>query len=131
MVNWFIAKAYALYQVLVPINFIILLIFIIILVPLAFFRRTRPSAAVGFYIGSYVLGFTLWLSCSIISLVMAGIGWLIAGILLAGIGVVPIALIALLWNGYWIPFIQQLIFLVVIFSFRALSFYLNAKDSPK
>jgi hypothetical protein len=58
---------------------------------------------------------------------VAGIGWLIAGIIFIGLGVVPVAFIALAVHGQWGIMGEQTLTLIVIFAFRSLGLYLMTK----
>ncbi len=127
MVNWLLEKALILYRFLLPISVWTFIVCVLILVPLALFKRTREWAGLGFYIGSFVFGISMWVWCSIITLVLAGIGYLVAGILFAGIGVVPIAFFALLFNGEWSVLLQLIVLVVIVFGFRMLGVYLGSK----
>lgn len=130
MVNWLLEKALILYRFLLPVSFWTFIICILILVPLTLFRRTRGLAGLGFYIGSFIFGISMWVWCAIIALVLGGIGYLIAGILLGGIGVVPIAFFALIFNGEWSVLLQLIVLVIVVFGFRILGVYLGRKSEP-
>ena len=52
----------------------------------------------------------------------------IFGLFLGGIGVVPIAFIALLLNGEWIALLELAIFIFIVFGFRSLGLYLGSKS---
>jgi hypothetical protein len=53
-----------------------------------------------------------------------GIWAVIIGVLLLGIGVIPIALIATLSRGMWRHFIELLLSIILIFGCRALGGYI-------
>jgi hypothetical protein len=79
---------------LVTASGITLLICIFILVRLCMFRRSRPWAGVGYYYASYVFG-TMLFAYSCLFVVFAwGYGALAIGLIFAGIGVVPVAVLA-------------------------------------
>ena len=82
------------YTKLLPISWIGLLIVLVVLLPLACFRRTRFFAGHGISIFSWVLGLTTWLLGAVITFSTYGWWALIIGLLLFGIGVVPIAIFA-------------------------------------
>jgi hypothetical protein len=48
----------------------------------------------------------------------------IIGVLMLGVGVIPIAFIATLFRGMWRPFIELLLSVVLIFGCRALGAYI-------
>lgn len=64
------------------------------------FRRARLSAFSALVLCSVVCGFSLW-AYSLYVAATIGLGWLIAGVLFAGLGVIPIALIASCIAGQW------------------------------
>ena len=96
--DWFAAT-------FLPIAFIAsrwaLLISLFILVPLAVFRATRGWSGLGFTIAGHIFGLLSWLLGFTITVQTLGTFWAIFGLFFAGIGVVPLALIATLWNGFW------------------------------
>lgn len=88
------AWAISAYSVLLPIAQIGFIIGVFVLLPMALFKRSRSSAGTGLVLVSYLIGLTTWLLGAAIT--FASFGWfgLILGLLLAGIGVVPLAVIA-------------------------------------
>ena len=82
------------YRVLLPISWIVLVVIVIVLLPMCLFKRSRPFAGFGFIAASYLFGITTWLLGAVIT--FGSFGWvgLLIGLLLFGIGVVPLALIA-------------------------------------
>ncbi len=82
------------YRLLLPISWIVLAVIVIVLLPMCLFKRSRPFAGFGFIAASYLFGITTWLLGAVIT--FGSFGWigLIIGLLLFGIGVVPLALIA-------------------------------------
>ena len=98
---------------------------------LAFFKKTRGISGIGFILSSYAVGFGLWLWSLILTYALAGKVWLIIGLLFAGIGVVPIAIIASLTSGEWIISIQLLTNVVLVYGLRVLGNYLIEKDAGK
>lgn len=73
---------------------IVFAIVIVIFAPLSLFRATRDVAGMGIYISSYLLGITVWIICANITFVTWGWVALLVGVLLLGIGVVPLAILA-------------------------------------
>jgi hypothetical protein len=93
MREWIAETAMHAFGFMLPVALIALGIAILLL-PLAAFKTTRAFAGLALTILSYVFGATAWLygaACS-----FAAFGWvgLIVGLLFAGIGVVPLAMIA-------------------------------------
>ena len=101
-----------------------LLIAIIILLPLSIFRRTRNIAGWGLVISSFVFGFTLWVWGFLLTYVLWGAGALIIGLFIAGVGVIPIAMLATLFKGMWSIFAQLILLLILTFGARFLGVYL-------
>lgn len=92
---------------------------------LSIFKKSRVVGAIGLLISSYVWGLNLWLWALVIAYYLAGTFWLVVGLLLGGIGVVPIAIIASLISGKWIIAVQIAISAVVIFAVRGFSIFLG------
>jgi hypothetical protein len=72
-----------------------------IFLPLCVFKKTRPWAGLGFYFASYVFGVTLWALSCVFAFGYWGYFGLVVGLLLAGVGVFPVALLAVLVHGDW------------------------------
>ena len=93
MREWIAETAMNAFGFMLPVALIALGIAILLL-PFAAFKTTRAFAGVALTILSYVFGATAWLygaACS-----FAAFGWvgLIIGLVFAGIGVVPLAMVA-------------------------------------
>jgi len=88
---------------------------IIILVPLALIPATRPWAGLGFFISSYVFGLTGWFMGLFLTWMLWGGIAVLIGLFILGIGVVPIGMLATLFNGMWADL--GLLFLAVILTF--------------
>lgn len=78
-----------------------IVICVVILAPLAVFRRTRIISAVGFFSSSYVFGTCLWMMGLLSAYFYWGLKSIIIGMCLFGVGVVPVALLASLFNSDW------------------------------
>src|SRR4051812_15628184 len=74
---------------------------VLILLPLAAFRRTRTAAGVGLFGSSWLFGLNLWLASAFFTFMYWGWPALIVGLLFIGLGVLPIAVAALLWHSDW------------------------------
>ncbi len=75
---------------------------VVILLPLTVFRATRGWAGVGFFFASFVFGLTGWFMGLLLALALWGVFAVIIGLFFCGIGVVPIAMLATLFNGMWL-----------------------------
>jgi hypothetical protein len=97
---------------------IALAICIFIFLPLCIFRKTRPLAGLGFYIASFVFGVLLFALSCLLSVSIWGYGALIVGLVMGGVGVLPVALVATLFTARWELFIELIIGLVMTFGTR-------------
>lgn len=82
------------YTFLLPISWIGVAIVVIVLLPMALFKATRPAAGIGMYFSSYLFGLTTWFLGAAVTFVTWGWVGLIIGLIIAGIGVVPIGILA-------------------------------------
>jgi hypothetical protein len=98
-----------------------------ILLPLTIFRRTRAFAGSGLIIASYIFGLNLWCFSFILTLALWGFAAVIIGLMIAGVGVVPVALLATGFNAEWGRFIDITFLLVLTFGCRFLGFYIEKK----
>ena len=82
------------YTFLLPIAWLLVAISVVVLGPMALFRRTRPAAGTGLFLASYIFGLTTWFLAAAVT--FATYGWIgfLLGLFLAGVGVVPIAIFA-------------------------------------
>ena len=84
---------------------------IFFLAPLTLFKRTRAFGGFGIFAASYVFGLTLWVWSLILTFKFWGIFAVILGLFFAGVGIVPIGLLATLFHGEWST-VGQLILLM-------------------
>jgi hypothetical protein len=96
-------------------------IWILAILPMLCFRRTREFAAVVLMYSSYFNGFTCWWYSFIICYRACGLLWLIIGVLFMGVGVVPITLIGTAIGGAWPIFWNVIIALALTFGLRVLA----------
>lgn len=102
-------------------------ILVIVLTPLAFFKKTREWSATGIYFFSYVFGLTLWFYSALISYVLWGFLALIVGLVILGIGVLPVALLASIFNGEW-SILGNIVYLAVLtYGCRVLAMFIASK----
>ena len=69
-------------------------------------------------IASYVFGATLWMEGLLLTLAIWGVGAVVIGLFMAGVGVVPIAMLATLLKGMWAPLIELVVLTVMTFASR-------------
>ena len=85
-------------QVAAAITFLLMLF---VLLPLSFFKKMKGWTSLAFVYGSFVYGIILWLSSLLIAYVLWGVVAVFVGLFLFGVGVVPVAMLAALFNGEW------------------------------
>ncbi|MBZ5701100.1 MAG: hypothetical protein LAN84_04575 [Acidobacteriia bacterium] len=95
------------------------------LLPLCIFRRTRPWAGSGFYLSSFVFGAVLFAFSCLVVVQIWGYGGLIFGLVLGGVGVVPVAFLATLLHRAWPLFWDVVLGTVLTFGTRFLGIYLS------
>jgi hypothetical protein len=116
-----------LYPWLAGISAITLIITVLILLPLLIFKKTREFSVTGLMIASCIFGTTTWVWSLLLAYFFWGFMGLFIGLSLAGVGVVPIAMLAVIFNGEWST-LWELIFLVILtFGVRFLSVYMATK----
>lgn len=94
---------------------------LLILLPMLIFRASRPWGASALYYASIYWGVLLWVQSCIYVLGALGPVWFIVGVLLAGIGVVPIAWVGTLVHGDWTNWKWLSLDLVWVFGTRLLA----------
>jgi hypothetical protein len=90
---------------------------------LGMFRATRKPAGIGLVLSSYVFGVTLWAYSAVVTFTYWGWIGLIVGLVLLGIGVVPMSFLALALQANWLWVIGFGALLVLTFGARALGHY--------
>ena len=93
MREWITEHAITAYTFLLPFSWVALAIAIVILLPLAIWRKTRPVAGAGLLAASYLFGATTWFLGAAVT--FGSFGWfgLIVGLFFLGLGVVPLGII--------------------------------------
>ena len=104
------------------IMWLVFILNITIFLPLGIFKKTRSVSAFGFVISSYVYGLTLWFWTLLLTYLIWGTTAVFIGLFIAGIGVVPIAILATALNGEWAITGQIILLLVLTFGSRMLGF---------
>jgi hypothetical protein len=112
----------------IPVVFWInLLITFFILGPLSLIPPARFIAASGFLIASIVFGVMIWVCGFGVTYEAWGMGGVIIGLVFAGVGIVPVAMLAALLQGEWQALIGFVILIVLTFGLRALGLWLAKK----
>jgi len=98
MREWVVEVCISAYRFLLPVSWIALALVIVVLLPLAAWRKTRGWAAVGLVVASFIFGITTWLLGA--AATFASFGWfgLIVGLLIVGVGVVPLGVLGAFWK---------------------------------
>lgn len=86
---------------------------VLVFLPLSIPRATRKFSSTVLYVMSYVFGATVWMEGFLLTLSLWGVGAVVIGVLLLGVGVVPIAMIATLIKGMWLHLLE-LVFLTIL-----------------
>ncbi len=110
---------------LVDASVITLLICIFIFLPLCIFRKTRPWAGVGYVYASYLFGLMLWAYSCLFVVHAWGYGALAIGLIFAGVGVLPVALLAAIFHAAWSVFWELVLGIVLTFGTRFLGIWLT------
>jgi len=101
------------------------LICVFIFLPLCIFRKTRPWAGVGYYYASYVFGTMLFAYSCLFAVFAWGYGALAVGLIFAGVGVVPVALLAALFHSEWSVLWELIFGILLTFGTRFLGIWLT------
>jgi hypothetical protein len=104
---------------------------LIVVLPLGIFRRTRGASGIGLVISSYVYGLTLWLSGLLLAYLIWGAVAVFIGLFLAGVGVVPVAMLATAIEGEWSITGQLVLLTVMTFGARGLGLFFCASGSDR
>jgi hypothetical protein len=112
---------------LVPATEIAFAFCILILLPMCIFRKTRPWAGIGFYFSSFVFGIGLWFFSALVCEEIWGMKALIFGLVLAGVGVLPVAFAATLFTASWSILLSLVFWTVLTFGSRFLGAFLATK----
>ncbi len=96
---------------------------ILIILPLGIFKKTKGASAIGLVVSSYIYGLTLWFWALLLTYIIWGAVAVFIGLFIAGVGVVPIAMLATAINGEWAITGQIVLLLVLTFGSRMLGFY--------
>lgn len=117
----------AMYPWLVGLNGLAVAATIFLFLPNAIFSSTPRFAGGGLMISSYIFGATLWVWSFLLTyLAWGGLG-LAIGLFLAGVGVVPLAMIAMLFKAEWLILGQLALLLILTFGARVWGYRLLEK----
>ena len=80
--------------------------------------KARKIAGSILYVSSYIYGLATWIYGLFVTLSLWGVLAIIIGLLLGGVGVVPIGMLAAIFNGKWDIFFKLLILIVLTYGTR-------------
>jgi hypothetical protein len=99
--------------------------------PLCASKETRGVGGLGLHISSYAFGATLWFWSLLLTYTTWGWIAVIIGLLIAGVGVLPIALLATAFKGEWAIFGQLLLLTVATFGARFLGIHFMVRHEQE
>src|SRR5260221_1752614 len=115
---------------LVPFNNIVTVVCIVLLLPLAPFRKTRIVSAYGLYVASFVFGVCVWMYGFVVTYEIWGGGGVLIGLMLGIVGIVPLGIIAASWHSEWVIVAELVYGLILTYGARALALWLAMKIEP-
>ncbi|WP_375781495.1 biotin/lipoyl-containing protein [Burkholderia ubonensis] len=98
-----------------------------ILAPLALIPKTRTTSATGLMIASYIFGVILWIESFIATYEFWGTLGVLIGLFIAGVGIVPIAILATLIHADWMSLLGLTMLLAAVVGARFLAFWVGSK----
>ena len=112
---------------LITASSIALIVCIFILLPMSAFRTSRPWAGVGYYYASFVFGIMVLAYSCLFTVFTWGYGALVLGLIIGGVGVVPVALLAAIFHAEWSVLWELVSGIVLTFGTRAFGAWLIYK----
>jgi hypothetical protein len=117
---------------LIPVAvWLITLLTLFVICPLALFSRTKYAAAIILFYVSLFYGAVLWAYGAMITFSEWGIFGLVIGILFLAVGVVPLAVVALVLRAEWLWLASFAALFASLLITRALSAWVIAKMSRR
>ena len=116
-----------LYPWLIAVNGLALAVTVFLFLPNAVFSSTPKFAGSGMMIASYVFGAPLWVWSLLLTYALWGGLGLFIGLFMAGVGVVPLAMLATLINAMWSELGQLASLLILAFGVRVWGYGLLQK----
>ncbi len=98
---------------------------VVILLPLSAVRRLQEFIGNALILASYLHGATCWFYSLLLTLEAFGIIGVLSGLLLVGVGVLPLALLGAAWNQWWDHFGSLLLLASLTYTSRKYGLYLG------
>jgi hypothetical protein len=98
----------------------LLILDIILFLPLSLFRKTELIAGKWIFFSSYLFGVTLWIWCLILTFKIFGWFGILLGVILLGIGIVPIGFIGALFTGHFSIVLCLILLIMITYGARRL-----------
>ena len=121
---WLSEKVLPVINLIFAVTFFILLL---VFLPLSMFRKCRGWCAVAFIYWSYLCGLSLWMFSLLVTLNLWGYVAAIVGLIIMGVGIVPVALLACIFKGEWSIFFQLILQFALLIGCRLYGLYLAGK----
>jgi len=112
---------------LITFNNIVTVVCIVLLLPLAPFRKTRIVPAYGLYVASFVFGVTVWVYGFMVTYQIWGGEGVFCGLIMGIVGIVPLGIIAAAWHSEWVIVAELIYGIVLTYGARATALWLGAK----
>ncbi len=118
-------------QWLINLTWIAFGINLFILLPLSLFRKTGVFGGIGMFISSYIFGLTLWFTGLLITYFTWGFLGVFIGLMLGGVGVIPVAMLASLLDGELFVLFILILLSVLAFGLKMLGIYMAGRAEEK
>lgn len=102
-------------------------VLLVVLLPLSLLRRTREIAAVGIHCLSYVFGATAWMYGLLATLKLLGAWAVFLGLIMFGLGVVPLGILAAIFHGQWLRMSDLVVLSLLTFGSRSYAAHIDKK----
>jgi hypothetical protein len=96
-----------------------------VVLPLSVFRRCRGFVAIASLVASFIFGAALWMKALLLTLALWGTWAVWIGLFMMGVGVVPIAMLATLFEGWWSILGHLVVLTVLTFGSRFYAFWIG------
>jgi uncharacterized membrane protein len=106
-------------------------IWILPVLPMLLFRKARGWGVTILMYSSYFNGFTCWWYSFMVCYRACGLVWLIIGLFLMGVGVVPLAVIGVAIRGMWPMFWNLILAIALAYGPRAIAVAVAYRESKR